>query len=499
MKKLARFRNVTAAVVILPLMMSCNDDHSTLTGPDSFTEPPQQQTATLQAATSARPLLAGTSVPGMVYRYDGSSWTAISGDLGFAVLDLAWFAGDIYAATGNHQSPTSHVYRYVGGTSWEIVQTFSNYQVASLAVWNGDLYAGVAYGSGEGDLYRLNAAKTAFDFVGQVPSTDSQGHAYVWWGIRSMYPWSETGDLHLGDWAWDVFGRWDGTSLINDRFMDGSCIFDFAPFNGRLYAGAYRGRLLWSDTGIGDTWDYSYILSAEYPYAPPKIWELEPFKGVLYIGDEYGNLSYINATHALTQVWSSGTKLTKAVTAMTTDGDDDLYFGTGAEAGYWGYNVGSARVYAYAGTSPTEIFDADAGDTSYDHAGIQVLYLIPVVGIDVDIKPGSDPNCINPNGGGRVAVAILSSPEFDIHDVDVGTVTLEGVVPVKWADNKDVGGDPTADLVFHFDTRDLSDAGLLVDGAVLELTGLTVVGEPIAGSDIVYESGLDTCEMYDDG
>jgi len=41
--------------------------------------------------------------------------------------------------------------------------------------------------------------------------------------------------------------------------------------------------------------------------------------------------------------------------------------------------------------------------------------------IDIDIKPGSDPNSINSKSMGLVPVAILSSANFDAPSVDVGT------------------------------------------------------------------------------
>jgi len=41
--------------------------------------------------------------------------------------------------------------------------------------------------------------------------------------------------------------------------------------------------------------------------------------------------------------------------------------------------------------------------------------------IDIDIKPGSDPNSINSKSIGLVPVAIFSSANFDATSVDVGT------------------------------------------------------------------------------
>ena len=71
------------------------------------------------ATAQAGQLYAGTSNPGIVYAYDGSSWTAISASLGFAVLDLIEFQGDLYVATmSSRYSGDGLVYRYDGGENW---------------------------------------------------------------------------------------------------------------------------------------------------------------------------------------------------------------------------------------------------------------------------------------------------------------------------------------------------------------------------------------------
>ena len=44
--------------------------------------------------------------------------------------------------------------------------------------------------------------------------------------------------------------------------------------------------------------------------------------------------------------------------------------------------------------------------------------------MDIDIKPGSDPNPINPGSNGLIPVAILSSEDFDATTVDPATIEL---------------------------------------------------------------------------
>jgi hypothetical protein len=64
--------------------------------------------------------------------------------------------------------------------------------------------------------------------------------------------------------------------------------------------------------------------------------------------------------------------------------------------------------------------------------------------IDVDIKPGSCPNPFNSKSKGSVPVAIVGTDVFDVYDVDVTSLALNGVpiLPenVEYADVTEPGG-----------------------------------------------------------
>jgi len=112
-----------------------------------------------------------------------------------------------------------------------------------------------------------------------------------------------------------------------------------------------------------------------------------------------------------------------------------------------------------------------------------------VVDVEIDIKPGSDPNSINLGSNGNVPVAIFSAVDFDATTIDPTTVKLADaavrVVGKKGnlqASIEDVNGDGLPDLVVHIDTQGLA---LGAGDVVAVLTGETYDGTLIEGSDTV--------------
>ena len=115
----------------------------------------------------------------------------------------------------------------------------------------------------------------------------------------------------------------------------------------------------------------------------------------------------------------------------------------------------------------------------------------PITAVDIDIKPGSDPNSINCNNKKGVGtVAILTTDDFDATTVDHTTVTFEGAsethVSKKSGEARrhelDVDGDGDTDLVLHFRLGETSLTCSSIEGT---LNGETFDGHAIAGSDDV--------------
>lgn len=110
-------------------------------------------------------------------------------------------------------------------------------------------------------------------------------------------------------------------------------------------------------------------------------------------------------------------------------------------------------------------------------------------GVDIDIKPGSDPNCFNNNGNGVIPVAILGSITFDVSQVDDTTVELAGMA-VKAVGKKgkllshieDVNGDFVDDLVVQIED---ADGTFSVGSTTTILTGNLFDGTPFEGTDTI--------------
>lgn len=109
------------------------------------------------------------------------------------------------------------------------------------------------------------------------------------------------------------------------------------------------------------------------------------------------------------------------------------------------------------------------------------------IAVTIDIKPGGEPNSINPRNQGVVPVAILGSVIFDVSRVDQASVRLGlGQAAPRKGHNEDVNRDGYMDLVFQFPTQDI---GLRCEDTALFLTGRLRDGKAIAGADSVVTAG----------
>ena len=133
-----------------------------------------------------------------------------------------------------------------------------------------------------------------------------------------------------------------------------------------------------------------------------------------------------------------------------------------------------------------------------------------VLSVQIDVKPGSDPNSINLASNGLIAVAIFTTDDFDASQVDAGTVVFAGASAVHSA-LEDVDGDGDLDMVLHFEVQEtnLADvyAQLLAEDTSssnqelsVSLTGETTDDKAFEGTDGVdaFFSGKALRDLLDE-
>jgi hypothetical protein len=115
-----------------------------------------------------------------------------------------------------------------------------------------------------------------------------------------------------------------------------------------------------------------------------------------------------------------------------------------------------------------------------------VLVMDRPLPVTIDIKPGSDPNSINPSSGGVIPVAILGSDEIDVADVDLTTLAFgPGGAALAHAPRwhlEDVNSDGVTDLVSHYATN---ETGIAPGDVKACLTGATTDRIPFDSCDSI--------------
>lgn len=190
------------------------------------------------------------------------------------------------------------------------------------------------------------------------------------------------------------------------------------------------------------------------------------------------------------EVWWDGVKI------------DTIYAGAGGSNTNW-------TAYNYSATASGTLTRLEFRDVGQANSlGIfldNVSLLDNTRDVYLDIKPTSCPNPFNVGKKGVMPVAVLGTEDFDVADIDVSTILLEGVAPLRH-DYEDVttpyeekltdrnsctteDGDGYLDLTLKFSTQELVAAlGTVNDGdeLILTLTSSLNDGTPIEGQDIVW-------------
>jgi hypothetical protein len=208
----------------------------------------------------------------------------------------------------------------------------------------------------------------------------------------------------------------------------------------------------------------------------------------VFIGSDDGKIYALNASDG-SVVWSYQTG-GEIWSAPAVSGDGKVCFGSLDHFVYclnentgsliWSYDTGTSRLQSSPAISDGMLFIGNENGNVYAFGARHV---------DIDIKPGSDPNGVNPKSKGLIPVAILSTGDFDATEVDPSTVTF-GPANASMVHNnahvEDVDADGDLDLLLHFLTQ---NTGISCGDTDAQLTGQTYGGTSIIGSDAIKTAG----------
>jgi hypothetical protein len=150
----------------------------------------------------------------------------------------------------------------------------------------------------------------------------------------------------------------------------------------------------------------------------------------------------------------------------------------------------------WAGRDPQGIAVADLnGDGAPDvvtanGSSLNVTVLInlwePAARPEIDIKPGSDANKINPSSRGAVFVAILGAEGFDVTNIDTMTLAFgpEDAGPARavGGNHRDLNADGFPDLLVRFR---IDESGIKNGDTETCLRGETLDGRSFEGCDAI--------------
>ena len=181
---------------------------------------------------------------------------------------------------------------------------------------------------------------------------------------------------------------------------------------------------------------------------------------------------------------------------------------------FWAGNFGTSNFYRFnIDIGSLEVGPINTGTGPFTVFGICVRgepTAAIIIEVPVDIKPQSCPNPLNTKDNGVLPVAILGTGDFDVTKIDIATVRLAGVAPLRstfedvatpfspftgkencFTDCTTAGPDSFVDLTLKFDAQMIVNAlGAVSDGQclVVELTGKLKEefgGIPIKGEDVL--------------
>lgn len=183
----------------------------------------------------------------------------------------------------------------------------------------------------------------------------------------------------------------------------------------------------------------------------------------------------INATRTITASAEAGGSILPSGEVIVNYGDNQTFIIT-PDSGYLvadvivdGIPVGSLTTYTFT-------------TVTADHT-IEATFDVVTITVEIDIKPGSGQNSVNPSSNGVIPVAILTTDDFDAATVDPDTVLFgpSEAAPVHCTFLGE-GDDGGRDMLLHFRTQ---ETGIEAGDTEATLTGKTIDGTNIIGTDSV--------------
>lgn len=308
---------------------------------------------------------------------------------------------------------------------------------------------------------------------------DLGAHAWAEFGVRAV----GYGDFNP---TWDVEGA--GVWLATDYDWTANT-FDPDPVGSPSLD--LDDKLILQKAGGHGEGDYDLPSPPPNPWANHRVWfdrdgvdQWQAQNPLAFDGQTYNTGGIYNIVITL-----HATDATSGTASMTIN---DLDQGFETDGDWSTMELSPAGMTFTGDMTQMQVFYGLYGYGATHSVSFEDILVTGCLAVDIDIKPGSDPNCINNNGHGVIPVAILGSAGLDVTQIDPATVKLEGSeIKAVGKSNKllahieDVNGDEINDLVVQIEDVD----GMFCEGAATaEVTGSLYPeygGIPIVGHDSI--------------